>query len=89
MLFGAEDLITLPWYNERVAALIPGAASEMIPRAGSPGLAGASRPRERQYRPLRCFRLTQIVAGSSAGAGCRPQQPRRPLALTVIGGYLA
>jgi len=42
VLFGAEDLITLPWYNERVAALIPGAVSEVIPRAGH--LAWLERP---------------------------------------------
>ena len=42
VLFGAEDLITLPRYNERVASLIPGAAVEQIPRAGH--LAWLERP---------------------------------------------
>jgi 3-oxoadipate enol-lactonase len=34
VVFGTEDLITLPRYNERVASLIPGASSERIPGAG-------------------------------------------------------
>ncbi len=34
VVHGAEDLITLPWYNERVAELIPGASLRTIPGAG-------------------------------------------------------
>ncbi|KWW97657.1 hypothetical protein TH66_19120 [Carbonactinospora thermoautotrophica] len=34
VLHGADDLITLPWYNEQVAALIPNATLRTIPRAG-------------------------------------------------------
>jgi pimeloyl-ACP methyl ester carboxylesterase len=34
VVYGEEDLITLPAYNERVAALVPGAVVRRIPRAG-------------------------------------------------------
>jgi 3-oxoadipate enol-lactonase len=34
VVYGAEDLITLPWYNRTVAELIPGAVLCKIPRAG-------------------------------------------------------
>ncbi|HEY0484944.1 MAG TPA: alpha/beta hydrolase [Mycobacteriales bacterium] len=34
VVYGEEDLITLPAYNERVASLIPGAIVRTIPRAG-------------------------------------------------------
>ncbi len=42
VLHGTEDLITLPWYNERVAALIPGAQLRTVPGAGH--LAWLERP---------------------------------------------
>lgn len=34
VVHGAEDLITLPWYNETVASLIPGASLLSIPHGG-------------------------------------------------------
>jgi len=34
VVYGAEDLITLPWYNRAVAELVPGAVLREIPRAG-------------------------------------------------------
>jgi pimeloyl-ACP methyl ester carboxylesterase len=34
VVYGEEDLITLPAYNERVASLVPGAIVRRIPRAG-------------------------------------------------------
>lgn len=44
VLHGTEDLITLPWYNERVAALIPGAQLRTVTGAGH--LAWLERPDE-------------------------------------------
>ena len=44
VLHGAEDLITLPRYNERVAAAIPGAELTVIPGAGH--IAWGERPAE-------------------------------------------
>jgi pimeloyl-ACP methyl ester carboxylesterase len=34
VVYGSEDLITLPWYNRTVADLVPGAVLREIPRAG-------------------------------------------------------
>jgi pimeloyl-ACP methyl ester carboxylesterase len=34
VVYGDEDLITLPWYNRTIAELIPGAVLREIPRAG-------------------------------------------------------
>jgi 3-oxoadipate enol-lactonase len=34
VVYGEEDLITLPWYNRTIAELIPGAVLREIPRAG-------------------------------------------------------
>ena len=34
MVYGEDDLITLPWYNETVAAHVPGARVVAIPHAG-------------------------------------------------------
>lgn len=44
VVYGEEDLITLPAYNERVASLVPGATVRRIPRAGH--LAAYERPDE-------------------------------------------
>ncbi|MCW2943751.1 MAG: alpha/beta hydrolase fold protein [Actinoallomurus sp.] len=44
VLHGTEDLITLPWYNEQVAKLIPHAVGRSIPRAGH--LVWLERPQE-------------------------------------------
>ncbi|HEV7824907.1 MAG TPA: alpha/beta hydrolase [Mycobacteriales bacterium] len=44
VVYGEEDLITLPSYNERVASLVPGAVVRRIPRAGH--LAVFERPGE-------------------------------------------
>lgn len=34
VVYGEDDLITLPWYNETVAALVPGARVRSVPHAG-------------------------------------------------------
>jgi pimeloyl-ACP methyl ester carboxylesterase len=44
VVHGAEDLITLPWYNRTVAELIPGATYATVPGAGH--LAWLERPGE-------------------------------------------
>jgi pimeloyl-ACP methyl ester carboxylesterase len=44
VVHGAEDLITLPWYNRTVAELIPGASLASVPAAGH--LAWLERPDE-------------------------------------------
>ncbi len=66
VVHGADDLITLPWYNATVASLIPDATLEVIDRAGH--LAWLERPDE-LGAVIEHFLARTKVAGATKGDG--------------------
>lgn len=64
VVYGEEDRITLPRYNERVAAAIPGATTVRIPRAGH--LVWLERPAELNGHIDEFLQSTVVAAPTSA-----------------------
>lgn len=64
VLHGTEDLITLPWYNRRVAELIPGARLVTVAHAGH--LAWLERPDEVNTHIEQFLSTVPVFSGGSA-----------------------
>jgi 3-oxoadipate enol-lactonase len=67
VLYGSEDLITLPWYNRTVAKMIPGARLRQIGGAGH--LAWLERPQEVNGAIDEFLSAVVSAGASTAGTG--------------------
>ena len=71
VVHGDQDLITLPAYNQRVAAAIPGAQLIEIEKGGPPGLPPAARCSERRDWQFSPGDVVMLTAAQSGQAGAR------------------